>query len=72
MVEDDVKNDAQPGRVGIGYQRHQFGAATKARVDVEEVLHAVAVIAVEMTALLENRTQPQAGHAELLQIGELG
>jgi hypothetical protein len=72
MVEDDVEDDAQALLMRRRDQLDQIGARAEARVDLEEVLDAVAVIAVEMRALLEHRAEPEGAHAETLQVGQAG
>ena len=53
------------------HQRDQIGARAEARVDVEEVLHPVAVVVVALHALAKHRRQPQGGHAEIGEVAEL-
>ena len=72
MVKDDVQQDAQARLVRRRHQVDQVAACAEARVHVEEVLHAVAVITVLVPALLEHRAQPQRAHAQFFQIRQLG
>src|SRR6185436_14374630 len=71
VVEDDVEDDAQAALVRRGDEVDEVAAVTEARVDVEEVLHPVAVIAVRVAALLEDGAEPERRDAETLEIGEL-
>ena len=71
MVEHHVEDDPQPLRVRGADQRHQILAAAEARVHVEKVLDRVAVKRVEVPALLQHRSYPQRGDAEIGEVVEL-
>src|SRR5262245_46155223 len=68
MVEDHVEDDAQPGRVRGGDQLDQIAPVAEMRINVEEVLNAVSVIRIEVSALLKDRPDPDSRYAEPLQI----
>ena len=50
---------------------HEIVARPEPRIDLEEVLDAVAVVGVEMAALLEHGAEPDGGRAEVAQVVEL-
>ena len=70
VVGDDVEDDAQAAGVRVLAQVDQVLARSEPRIDLEEVLDAVAVEGVQAGALLEDRPDPQRGHAEALQVVE--
>jgi hypothetical protein len=72
MLEDDVEQHAHSTFVRSPHQFHEVGSVAQMGIDVEEILDGVAVVVVVVPALLENGTQPQRGHAETLQVVELG
>ena len=70
VVGDDVEDDAQAAGVRVLAQVDEILARAEPRIDLEEVLDAVAVEGVEPGPLLEDRADPQRGHAEALQVVE--
>ncbi len=72
MVEDDVEYDADAVLVRGVDEFDDVAPRAESRVDVEEMLDAVAVEGVEVAALLEHRAEPDRRDAELLQVVELG
>src|SRR3954453_15100669 len=50
---------------------HEIVARPEPRIDLEEVLDAVAVVGVEMAPLLEHGAEPDGGRAEVAQVVEL-
>jgi hypothetical protein len=58
VIENDVQDDTKPFRVRSSYQVDEVATVAKARIHVQEILNAVAVIRVQVTALLEYRTEP--------------
>lgn len=72
MVEDDVENDANAVLVRGVDEFDEVAPRAEPRVDVQEMLDAVAVECVEVATLLEHRAQPDGRDAEFLQVVELG
>lgn len=72
VIEDDVEDDPQPGLVGRRDEVHQVAPAAEVGVDVQGVLDAIPVIAVQVAALLEHGAQPQRRHAEPFEVRQLG
>ena len=70
VVGDDVEDDAQAAGVRVLAQVDEILARAEPRIDLEEVLDAVAVEGVEPGPLLEDRADPQRGDAEALQVVE--
>jgi hypothetical protein len=64
MVHDHVEDDSHAEIVRRPGQRQQVVARAEAGIDVEEVLDAVPVIAVEPHPLLEHGTDPDGRHTE--------
>jgi hypothetical protein len=58
VVEDHVEDDPEPHLVSVADEVDQVATLTKSRIDVEKVLHSVAVIGVLVAALLEDGAQP--------------
>ena len=58
--------------VGCCNERHQIVAGAHPRVDLQEVLHAVSMIGIQVAALLEDRAQPERCDAQVLQVGQFG
>ena len=72
MVENNVEDNTQPLRVCRGYQLDERPAVAKTGIDLQEILNAIAVIGVEMAALLENGTDPERRNAQITKVAELG
>jgi len=72
MVEDYIENDPHAPGVGQLRQFDQVGARAEAGIDVEKILDAVSVVAVFVTALPEDRAEPDRGDAQFLKVGEFG
>src|SRR5262249_9477125 len=71
VVEHHVEQDADAALVCFPNQLHHVVTGAKARIDFEEVLDGVAVIAIKVRALLERRTDPERGYAEPFKVVEL-
>jgi hypothetical protein len=72
MLEHDVEQNAHFALVRLVDEKRQVVPVAEARIDVEKVLDRVAVVAVLVSALLEDGAQPQRRRAERLEIVELG
>jgi hypothetical protein len=71
VIEDDVEHDAHADRVRGAHELDEIRPRAEARVDVQEVLHAVAVEIVALDALPEYRRYPERGHAKVGEIRKL-
>ena len=71
MVGDDVEDDVDALLVGGPDEVAELLARAEVRVDVEEVLDAVAVVARLERDLAERRADPQRGDAEPPEVAEL-
>src|SRR5829696_6642014 len=71
VVEDDIEDDAQPAPMRLADELHEIVARPEPRIDLEEVLDAIAVVGVEMAALLEHGAEPDRGRAEVAQVVKL-
>lgn len=72
VVEDNVQQHIDSESVSRGHEIPQFLAGPKPRINVEEVLHAVAMIRLELGDLFEDRSNPQRRHAQSMQTSQLG
>lgn len=70
VIEDDVEDHADAVRVRRADQRDQIVARAEARIDVEEVLDAVAVVRLLRRHLLEDRADPDGRDPETLEIAD--
>lgn len=71
VIEDDIQDDADVFAVGCSDKIDQLFPCAEVRIDIEEVLNAVSMKGVEVSTLLEDRTQPDGRDAELFEIVEL-
>src|SRR5262249_30493640 len=71
VVGNDVENDVDPLLVGGLHKVAELLARPEMRIDVEEVLDAVAVVARLEWDLPEDRADPESGDAEPSQVAEL-
>jgi hypothetical protein len=58
MLEDDVEDDAQPDRMRGSDQVDQIASVAQTRIDVQKILNTVAVVGIQVAALLEDWAQP--------------
>jgi hypothetical protein len=72
VVKNNVEDDAQTCGVGRRHQIDQITAVAETGVYLQEILNAIAVISIEMAALLKDRAEPDRGHAEPFQIAQFG
>ncbi len=71
MVVDDVEQDVDSPLVRLVDHVAQVLPGPEARIDVEEVLNAVAVIRGEVRPLLEDGPDPQRGHPQATKVVQL-
>jgi hypothetical protein len=71
MIENDIEQNAYAALVCFRDQLNHVLTIAESRIDVEEVLDGVAVIAVKVGALFEGRTNPKRGYAEPIKIVQL-
>jgi hypothetical protein len=75
VVRDDVEEDLDPAAVRVVDQLPQLVVRAQVGIDLGEVRDPVAVVAGGLPLdrpVLEDRGHPQRGHAEALQVVELG
>ncbi len=71
MVQDDIENHVYAVGVRRLHQRAQILAAAEVRIDLQEILHSVAVIRRLEGHLLEDGPDPDRGHPQAAEISEL-
>src|SRR5262249_53802024 len=71
VVGDNVEDDVDPMRMGGPDEVAELFSGSEMRIDVEEVLDAVAVVGRLERDLPENGADPQGSDAEPLEIAEL-
>ena len=72
VIEDDVQDDADAVRMSGIHQVDEILAGAEVRVDIEEILDAVAMVGVGVRGhLLEHRADPDGRHTEALEVADL-
>ncbi len=71
MLQNHVEDNDHTAVVGVIDEVAQILSGSEPRVDVEEVLDGVAVVGLQIGALLEGRVEPQPGDTQVLEIIEL-
>ena len=72
MIEDDIEDDADTLLMRGVHQLDEIAARAEPRIDIQEMLDAVAVKSVQMPALLEYRAEPDRRDAQVVEVVEFG
>jgi len=71
VVEDYVQDDAHAPLMSLGHQPRQIPSAAESRIDIQKVLHPIAMIAALVGSLAEDGAEPQCSDPQALQISQL-
>jgi len=71
VVENYVQDDAHAPLMSISHQHCQIFPAAESRIDIQKVLHPIAMIAALVGSLAEDGAQPQCSDPQALQISQL-
>lgn len=71
VIDDDIEDDVEAARMRFIHELAQVSCGAKARIDLQQILEAVAVIrALQRHRVLEHRGNPQRSRAEGFDVSE--